>query len=117
MTPLARTEALVVPGGKTLPVCEACSPVGAENRCHLAGCFAEHWLLGPAPPARAWDDLRLVGLKLVFLIVTRAVSLLGLSRREEWWKDAEILMLRHQLAVAQRERPRAHSRLTWLDRA
>ncbi|HEY6790595.1 MAG TPA: hypothetical protein VI365_25135, partial [Trebonia sp.] len=51
------------------------------------------------------------------MIVTRAVSLLGLSRREEWWKDAEILMLRHQLAVAQRERPRAHSRLTWLDRA
>jgi putative transposase len=26
-------------------------------------------------------------------------------------------MLRHQLAVAQRERPRAHSRLTWPDRA
>jgi putative transposase len=57
-----------------------------------------------------------VGLKLIFLIVTRAVSLVGLSRRE-WWKDAEILMLRHQLAVAQRERPRAHSRLTWPDRA
>ena len=66
---------------------------------------------------QAWDDPRLVGLKLIFLIVTRAVSLLGLSRREEWWKDAEILMLRHQLAVAQRERPRAHSRLTWPDRA
>jgi hypothetical protein len=56
-------------------------------------------------------------LKLIFLIVTRAVSLLGLSRREWWWKDAEILMLRHQLAVAQRERPHAHSRLTWPDRA
>jgi hypothetical protein len=40
-------------------------------------------------------------LKLIFLIVTRAVSLLGLSRREWWWKDAEILMLRHQLAVAE----------------
>jgi hypothetical protein len=39
-------------------------------------------------------------LKLIFLIVSRAVSLLGLSRREAWWKDAEILMLRHQLAVA-----------------
>jgi len=44
-------------------------------------------------------------LKLVFLIVSRAVSVLGLSRRESWWKAAEILMLRHQLAVAQRERP------------
>jgi len=51
------------------------------------------------------------------LIVSRAVSLLGLSRRESWWKDVEILMLRHQLAVAQRERPRAHARLTWPDRA
>jgi transposase len=40
-----------------------------------------------------------------------------LSRRESWWKDAEILMLRHQLAVALRERPCAHSRLTWPDRA
>jgi putative transposase len=58
-----------------------------------------------------------VGLNLVFLVATRAVSLLGLSRREEWWKDAEILMLRHQLAVAQRERPRAHARLKWADRA
>ena len=58
-----------------------------------------------------------MGLSLVFLIVTRGVSLLGLSRREWWWKDAEILMLRHQLAVARRERPRAHSRLTWPDRA
>jgi putative transposase len=58
-----------------------------------------------------------VGLRLVFLIVTRAVSLLGLSRRESWQKDAEILLLRHQLAVAERERPRAHSRLTWPDRA
>src|ERR1039458_2319973 len=63
------------------------------------------------------DDLRLVGWTLSCLIVTRAVSVLGLSRREAWWKDAEILMLRHQLAVALRERPRAHSRLTWPDRA
>jgi hypothetical protein len=58
-----------------------------------------------------------VGLRLIFLIVTRAVSLLGLSRRESWWKDAEILMLRHQLTVAERDHPRAHARLTWPDRA
>ena len=58
----------------------------------------------------ACDDLRLVGLTLIFLVATRAVSVLGLSRREAWWKDAEILMLRHQLAVALCERPRAHSR-------
>jgi putative transposase len=58
-----------------------------------------------------------VGVKLIFLIVSRAVSLLRLSRREAWWKDAEILMLRHQLALAQRERPQAHARLAWPDRA
>jgi putative transposase len=39
------------------------------------------------------------------------------SRRESWWKDAEILMLRHQLTVAEREGPRARARLTWPDRA
>jgi hypothetical protein len=64
-----------------------------------------------------------VSLTLIFLIVTLAAALLGLLRREWWWKDAKIsyaapsaprsLMLRHQLAVAERERPRAHSRLTW----
>ena len=43
--------------------------------------------------------------------------MLGLSRWGAWWKDAEILMLRHQLAVALREQPRAHSRLTWPHRA
>jgi hypothetical protein len=76
--------------------------VGAENLCHLVGC--DRWPLAVRPPgtARAWDDLWLVGLKLVFLVVARAVSLLGLSRREERWKDAETLMLRHQLAVAER---------------
>jgi putative transposase len=56
-------------------------------------------------------------LKLIFLAVSRVMLLLGLSRREAWWKDAEILMLRHQLAVAQRERPWVHARLTWPDRA
>jgi putative transposase len=55
-------------------------------------------------------------LKLTFLIVSRAVSLLGLSRWESWWKDAGILMPRHQLAVAERERPGARARLTWPDR-
>jgi transposase len=56
-------------------------------------------------------------LKLVFLVVSRVMSLLRLSRRESWWKDAEILMLRHQLAVAERERPKARARLAWPDRA
>jgi putative transposase len=56
-------------------------------------------------------------LRLTFLIVTRTVSLLGLSRAGVVVEGAEILILRHQLAVAERERPGAHSRLTWPDRA
>ncbi len=83
-------------------------PWGQCPRVAVGGRFAR---------GRPCDGFRLAGLKLIFLIVTRAVSVLGLSRREAWWKDAEILMLRHQLAVAVRERPRAHSRLTWPDRA
>jgi len=39
-----------------------------------------------------------------------------LSRREETWKTAEILILRHQLAVLQRRQPR-HPKLNWADRA
>jgi putative transposase len=66
---------------------------------------------------RRRDDLRLAGLKLIFLALSSAMSLLGLSRREEWWKDAGILMLGHQLAVALRERPRGVAGLTWPDRA
>jgi hypothetical protein len=58
-----------------------------------------------------------VGLKRVFLVVSGVMSLLRLSRRESWWKDAGILMLRHQLAVAERERPKARARLAWPDRA
>ena len=58
-----------------------------------------------------------MGLKLIFLIATRTVALVGLSRREVWWKDAEILILRHQMALTLREQPRAHARLTWPDRA
>ena len=103
--------------------------VGAENLCHLGRCAGDAVGSGPCPAAggrwpvgrsalgRACDDLRLAGLKLIFLIVTPVVSLPGLSRREAWPKDAEILILRHQLAVAQREQPRAHARLTWPDRA
>src|SRR6266702_372597 len=55
-------------------------------------------------------------LRFVFLLTTRAVSWLRLSRREETWKTAEILILRHQLAVLQRRQPRRPN-LTWADRA
>ena len=38
-------------------------------------------------------------LRFVYLLITRASSWLRLSRHEETWKTAEILILRHQLTV------------------
>jgi putative transposase len=38
-------------------------------------------------------------LRFLFLLITRLAAGLRLSRREEAWKNAEILMLRHQLTV------------------
>jgi hypothetical protein len=55
-------------------------------------------------------------LRFVFLLITRAASWLRLSRRDEAWKTAEILILRHQLAVLRRRPPR-RPKLTWEDRA
>jgi hypothetical protein len=45
-------------------------------------------------------------LRFVFLLITRVAAWLCLSRREERWKTAEILILRHQLAILQRRQPR-----------
>ena len=42
----------------------------------------------------------------MFLLITRLAAWLRLARREEAWKVAEILLLRHQLAVPQRQQPR-----------
>ena len=55
-------------------------------------------------------------LRFMFLLITRTASWLRLSRRQEAWKTAEILLLRHQLAVLQRQRPR-RPRLDCADRA
>ena len=55
-------------------------------------------------------------LRFVFLLITRTASWLRLSQREETWKTAEILLLRHQLAVLQRRQPRRPD-LDWADRA
>src|SRR5712692_6688586 len=55
-------------------------------------------------------------LRFVFLLITRLAAWLRLSRREETWKTAEILILRHQLSVMQRGQPR-RPKLNWADRA
>jgi putative transposase len=55
-------------------------------------------------------------LRFVFLLITRTVSWLRLSQHKETWKTAEIVLLRHQLAVLQRRQPRRPD-LDWADRA
>jgi putative transposase len=55
-------------------------------------------------------------LRFVFLLVTQVAAWLRLSQREEAWKTAEILILRHQLAILQRRQPR-RPKLNRADRA
>src|SRR5207253_5511947 len=50
------------------------------------------------------------------LLTTRLTAWPRLARHEETWKTAEILILRHQLAVLQRRQPRRPT-LNWADRA
>jgi putative transposase len=55
-------------------------------------------------------------LRFVFLLVTRVITWPRLSLREDAWKTAEILILRHQVAVLQRHQARRPN-LNWADRA
>lgn len=57
-----------------------------------------------------------MGLRLVYLTISRVFSWLRLSRRPDSWKTAEILLLRHQLTVLQRQ-VRARPKMSWADRA
>jgi putative transposase len=55
-------------------------------------------------------------LRFVYLLIVSAFSWMRLARRQGAWKEAEILLLRHQLGVLQRQQVR-RPRLTWADRA
>src|SRR6266550_1726090 len=54
--------------------------------------------------------------RFVFLLITRVAAWLWLSRREETWKTAEILLLRHQVTVLKRHQA-CRPKLNWADRA
>jgi putative transposase len=56
-----------------------------------------------------------VALRLAYLVLTRVLSWLALLARSNTAKDAEILTLRHEVAVLRRTNPRP--KMSWLDRA
>jgi putative transposase len=60
-----------------------------------------------------------VALKLIYLVVRYLLAWARLSRQDAEAKNVEILILRHQLAIAQRRTPPLdlHRKLTWADRA
>jgi putative transposase len=88
--------------------------VGAENRVtppdqRLPGLRGrDHQLLTD-------QHDRIVTLRLAYLILARVLSWLVLLARSDATKDAEILILRHEVEVLRRQNPRPT--MTWVDRA
>lgn len=58
-----------------------------------------------------------MALKLIYLVMTRIFAVVRLAVQDSTAKNIEILILRHQLAVAQRRDPLLARKLTWADRA
>jgi len=59
-----------------------------------------------------------VCLRFVFLLTTRLLAAARLSCRDAAWKNAEILLLRHQLALVQRQLgEHVRPKVSWADRA
>jgi len=56
-------------------------------------------------------------MKLIYLAANRMFAWARLAARDSVSKDVEILILWHQLSVAQRRDPRPARKLTWPDRA
>jgi putative transposase len=59
-----------------------------------------------------------VCLRFGFLLATHLLAAARLSHRDTAWRNAEILLLRHQLAMVQRQLgERVRPKVSWADRA
>ena len=96
-------------------------PCGCRERCHcrwpgLRCCAKVHEVRCLAARARQARALSvLMSLRFAYLAVLRVFGWLALLARSDRAKDAEILILRHQVAVLQRQA--GTPKLYWADRA